>query len=66
MLKNILTLNGVQELNKTEQKEVNGGNPLLIHYISCDSICPTAAAGTPCGPPHCPGFCDGYGGVDRA
>jgi hypothetical protein len=30
MLKNILNLNGVQKLEKEEQKSVQGGNPLLI------------------------------------
>ncbi|MGH2664559.1 hypothetical protein [Flavobacterium sp.] len=32
MLKNILTLNGVQTLSKKEQKAINGGIPAGCHY----------------------------------
>jgi hypothetical protein len=45
MLKNILKLEGVQELNKTEQKNIAGsGGVLLDCYRSCrrrnsDSVC---------------------------
>jgi hypothetical protein len=37
MLKNILKLNGAQELTKNEQKSINGGK------IACDAthLCPT-------------------------
>ncbi|WP_299439693.1 hypothetical protein [uncultured Aquimarina sp.] len=34
MLKNILNVNGVQELNKKEQKTVNGGT----FHTNCDDI----------------------------
>ena len=66
MLKNILNLDGAQALNKSEQKEVSGG--MLTISLGGNppcSICATAPAGTHCGPSHCPGICNGQGGVDR-
>ena len=69
MLKSILNLEGVTLLDKIEQKEVNGGvfKPSPI-AVSCDVFCgrqPYPANGTPCGPSHCPGQCNGHGGADR-
>ncbi len=48
------------KLSKEEQKNVFGGRRL--NFNNCASICATASAGTPCGPPHCPAICDGHGG----
>ena len=54
-------LNVGKKLNKADQQEITGGG-LKPRPIYCEDICPTASAGTPCGPPHCPGVCDGNGG----
>ncbi len=44
MLKNILKLDGAQQLSKNEQKEINGGRPFPCRY---DSDCTaTPPAGT--------------------
>jgi len=45
MLKNILKLNGVLELNKVEQKSVNGGNSKAI---ACTSDAQCEATGDFC------------------
>lgn len=60
MLKNILKIDGVNSVEKSSQKVVNGGT--LIRTRSCASTCVSAPSGTPCGPPHCPGVCTGNGG----
>jgi len=66
MLQNILKINGVKKLAKTIQEEVNGGvRGLILIPASCEQTCVNASAGTPCGPPHCPGVCDGNGGSHR-
>lgn len=50
-------------LNKTEQKNVLGGiKPNPIRIPLCSEVCPTATSKIKCGPPHCPGACDGRGG----
>lgn len=54
-------LNVGKSLNKTDQQQINGGRIFKPSNL-CEDICPTASAGTPCGPPHCPGVCDGNGG----
>ncbi|MDC1162272.1 hypothetical protein OAT18_02400 [Tenacibaculum sp.] len=56
MKKSILNLG--KSLNKKTQKEINGGG----RVPSCPEVCPSAPRGTKCGPRHCPGECDGYGG----
>ncbi len=63
MLKTILNVSGVQELSKNNQKKFNGG--INLRPPSCDVTCRTAPEGTPCGPAHCPGICDGRGGAHR-
>lgn len=60
MLKNILKIDGVNAVEKSSQKVVNGGT--LILRESCATTCISAPSGTPCGPPHCPGVCTGNGG----
>jgi hypothetical protein len=47
MLKNILNLNGAQQLSKNEQKEVNGGIPreLLVCSLQCG---PSGGVVIPC------------------
>ena len=52
-------LNVGKSLKKVDQQQIKGG---LIRSFLCEDICPTASAGTPCGPSHCPGVCDGRGG----
>lgn len=67
MLKSILNLKGVQGLSKNEQKEINGGIKVIV-VQSCETTCarqPHPAQGTPCGPSHCPGECDGRGNALR-
>ncbi|MEM9820018.1 MAG: hypothetical protein AAF985_03055 [Bacteroidota bacterium] len=63
MLKNILNLEGAQELNGTEQKNVSGGLLSLKPWCQCggDSACCGNGPGQ-CGTGHCSG---GYlsGGV---
>ena len=59
MKKSLLNLG--EALSKTEQINITGGrNPIRV--ASCAQTCQTAAHGTPCGPPHCPGMCTGNGG----
>lgn len=48
MLKNILKLNGAQQLSKNEQKEVNGGIT-----VAC-----AQAQANGCTPPIAPGVCN--------
>ncbi|HKX86109.1 MAG TPA: hypothetical protein VJL37_05520 [Flavobacterium sp.] len=36
MLKNILNLDGAQQLSGKAQKEINGGNPVWCGYCICD------------------------------
>lgn len=55
MLKNILKLNGAQEMSKSEQKEVNGG--MLTRVGKGGAVCTGNNTGAHCGPPHCPGEC---------
>ncbi|WP_095069134.1 hypothetical protein [Tenacibaculum jejuense] len=62
MKKSILNLG--KALNKARQAEVNGGI-VPIRVATCDEVCRTAPRGTKCGPPHCPGVCNGRGGADR-
>ena len=59
MKKSILNIG--KALNKAEQKKVNGGID-LIRIKTCAEACPTATTTIKCGPPHCPGVCDGRGG----
>jgi len=59
MKKSILNL-GIA-LNKSEQKEINGGIFSLIQILPCNEMCVTAQRGTKCGT-HCPGVCTGNGG----
>ncbi len=59
MKKSILNLG--KTLNKIEQTEVFGGI-LTIKVKTCAEVCPTATSRIKCGPPHCPGVCDGRGG----
>ena len=48
MLKNILNINGAQQLNKKEQVEINGG-----FWSSCDAIvCTPQSEGCPCYNPN--------------
>ena len=52
MLKNILKVNGAQQLSKTEQGTINGGGPLSVTcdgYFTCLSDC---INGTCSGAPH--------------
>jgi len=35
MLKNILKLEGAQQLSKSKQKEIIGGNPVWCGYCNC-------------------------------
>lgn len=58
MKKSILTLG--KPLSLENQKQISGGRKTISNL--CQDICPTAPHGTPCGPPHCPGMCDGNGG----
>ncbi len=60
MKKSILNIG--KALNKTEQTEINGGIIPLIRIGLCSEVCPTATTTIKCGPPHCPGVCDGRGG----
>lgn len=46
MLKNILKLNGAQELSKSEQTSINGGGNFIITNIPCANIFDCLAAGT--------------------
>ena len=46
MLKNILKLNGAQELSKSEQTSINGGSNFIITNIRCSNIFDCLAAGT--------------------
>ncbi len=46
MLKNILKLDGTQQLSKNEQKEVNGG--LKIYRGTCESDSVVCPEGTHC------------------
>ncbi|WP_299769022.1 hypothetical protein [uncultured Dokdonia sp.] len=46
MLKNILKLNGAQELSKNEQTSINGGYNFIITNIPCSNIFDCLAAGT--------------------
>jgi hypothetical protein len=53
MLKNILKLEGAQQLTAKEQKSINGSGPIVCNgidiLICCpDGICGCAPAGTPC------------------
>jgi hypothetical protein len=59
MKKSILNIG--KTLNNVEQKEILGGRLKPVSN-ACADICPNAAQGTNCGPPHCPGICDGNGG----
>jgi hypothetical protein len=53
MLKNILKLNGVQQLSKSEQKEVNGAGGYNNGLCSC-KVGNYEIEGTKCRPnPHC-------------
>jgi len=68
MLKSILNLEGVQGLSKNDQKEINGGMLIISKTPSCEVTCarlPHPPQGTPCGPSHCPGVCDGHGNANR-
>lgn len=61
MKKQILNLG--KALNKNEQTDILGGRPTLISLIkTCAEVCPSATRQIKCGPPHCPGVCDGRGG----
>ncbi|WP_095069133.1 hypothetical protein [Tenacibaculum jejuense] len=60
MKKSILNLG--KALNKAKQTEITGGIVPLIRIQSCPEVCPTATTTIKCGPPHCPGVCDGRGG----
>ena len=65
MLKNILKLEGTQELEKSKQSIIKGG-VLKPASKACVDICINAVADTPCQiHPDCPildGRCDGNGG----
>ena len=58
MLKNILKLDGAQQLSKNEQKEINGGK---INCANNHNICPTGQCcktpGNYCGPIGGPVLC---------
>ncbi len=60
MLKQILALDGAQQLNKNEQTEINGGrrNPIPPGYVV---NCNGQPHGTPCtnADGTCPGICAG-------
>ncbi|CAM1342458.1 hypothetical protein [Tenacibaculum amylolyticum] len=61
MKKSILNLG--KALKKAEQTEIVGGiNLVPIKVKLCSEVCPTATSRIKCGPPHCPGQCDGRGG----
>ncbi|WP_299678604.1 hypothetical protein [uncultured Tenacibaculum sp.] len=54
-------LNVGKALSKADQTEIIGG--VLIKKIkTCAEVCPTSTSSIKCGPPHCPGVCDGRGG----
>ncbi|MEL7147405.1 MAG: hypothetical protein AAFO69_13610 [Bacteroidota bacterium] len=61
MLKKLNTITGASDVSKEEQKNVNGGM-LRKGIPMCSESCPSATSAGPCGPPHCPGWCDGNGG----
>ena len=49
MLKNILKLKGVQELNKAEQKTIAGGNRICYDYdYDCLRRCQRGGGGRAC------------------
>jgi len=60
MKKSILNIG--KALDKAEQLEIAGGRELIIRIGLCSEVCPTATTTIKCGPPHCPGVCDGQGG----
>lgn len=55
MLKNILNLEGAQQLTKIEQKEINGGKPVWCGYCQCDNYVLVSACGS--GPSICSTIC---------
>ncbi|MGB3468196.1 MAG: hypothetical protein WBA74_23120 [Cyclobacteriaceae bacterium] len=64
-MKNIMEIDKVKMIDKTTQKELNGGLLRLPVSQDCPTQCakPTATNGEPCGSgTHCPGLCDGQGG----
>ncbi len=64
MKKSILNLG--KTLNKAKQTTILGGNPLILKPTKlagqCKDVCPSVTQEIKCGPPHCPGVCDGRGG----
>lgn len=61
MLKNILKLNGVQKLNKTEQKSLHGGRNgngrcFRKNGLCCDTSRPAGPGGILCEPGRCTTF----------
>ncbi len=60
-MKKLANLKGAKALSKKEQQNINGGGIKPMPFL-CEDICPTSPHGTECGPPHCPGMCDGNGG----
>ena len=55
MLKNILKLDGAQQLSKNEQKEINGGAPVWCGYCQCPENVKVFACGN--GPSVCVNAC---------
>ncbi len=61
MKKSILNLG--KALNKTQQTDIFGGMLILTKLVGqCKDVCPSATKEIKCGPPHCPGVCNGHGG----
>ena len=63
-MKFIENINGVIQIDKSAQKNYNGGN-LTLQPQDCATQCASSSAyaGQKCGVgTHCPGECDGRGG----
>ncbi len=65
-MKFISKIEGAVNIDKSSQRKVNGGRPVLDpSFVSCAVACasPSATHGQKCGVgTHCPGVCDGNGG----
>ena len=61
MLKNILKLDGAQQLSKKEQKEINGSAPVWCGYCQCGGGIIVYACGN--GTTVCPNACKTGSGI---